>query len=87
MGKGPFFCGLREPDRRAICQASSTAMIPVTNTPSKVPAPPIEATGARNPLMRCKLRRSAPIKVPIVPEILRAKVNALIELYRKTQEL
>src|SRR3989441_2002083 len=30
------------------CHASSPAMMPVRNTPSKVPAPPIETTGARS---------------------------------------
>ena len=49
--------------------ASSTARIPVRNIPSKVPAPPIEAIGAPRPLILSRLRRSAPISVPIDPPI------------------
>src|SRR2546425_4571519 len=49
------------------CHASSPAMMPVRNTPSKVPAPPIETTGAPSSAIRSRLRRSAPIRVPIDP--------------------
>src|ERR1700722_7258963 len=49
--------------------ASSTARMPVRKMPSNVPAPPIEATGApRSPIL-LRLRRSAPINVPIDPPI------------------
>jgi hypothetical protein len=37
--------------------------------PSKVPAPPIEATGAPSPRMLPRLSRSAPISVPRLPPI------------------
>ena len=47
--------------------ASSTAMMPVRKMPSKVPAPPIEATGAPSPGTASRLRRSAPISVPRLP--------------------
>jgi hypothetical protein len=47
--------------------ASSTAMMPVRKMPSKVPAPPIEATGAPSPRTASRLRRSAPISVPRLP--------------------
>jgi hypothetical protein len=47
--------------------AMSTARIPMTNMPSKVPAPPIEATGAPSPPTLSRLRRSAPISVPRLP--------------------
>src|SRR2546422_6683047 len=49
------------------CHASSPAMMPVRNTPSKVPAPPIETIGAPSSAIRSRLRRSAPIRVPIDP--------------------
>ena len=49
--------------------ASSTARMPVRKMPSKVPAPPIEATGAPRPLILSRLRRSAPTSVPIEPPI------------------
>jgi len=47
--------------------ASSTAMMPVRKMPSKVPAPPIDATGAPSPRTASRLRRSAPISVPRLP--------------------
>ncbi len=47
--------------------ASSTATIPVRKIPSKVPAPPIEATGAPSPRTTPRLSRSAPIRVPRLP--------------------
>ena len=49
--------------------ASRTARMPVRKMPSKVPAPPIEATGAPRPLILSRLRRSAPMSVPIEPPI------------------
>src|ERR1700757_1686408 len=49
--------------------ASSTARMPVRKMPSKVPAPPIEATGAPRPLILSRLSRSAPTSVPIEPPI------------------
>jgi hypothetical protein len=49
--------------------ASSTARMPVRKMPSKVPAPPIEATGAPTPPILSRLSRSAPISVPIEPPI------------------
>src|SRR5882724_341869 len=49
--------------------ASRTARIPVRKMPSNVPAPPIEATGAPRPPILSRLRRSAPISVPIEPPI------------------
>jgi hypothetical protein len=49
--------------------ASRTARMPVRKMPSKVPAPPIEATGAPRPLILSRLRRSAPTSVPIEPPI------------------
>jgi len=45
----------------------STARIPVRKMPSKVPAPPMDATGAFSLLILCRLSRSAPIRVPNVP--------------------
>ena len=47
--------------------AIRTATIPIRKMPSKVPAPPIEATGAPRPRMRPRLSRSAPISVPRLP--------------------
>ncbi len=47
--------------------ASSTAMMPVMKTPSKVPAPPIDTTGAPSRLTFGRLTRSAPSSVPSVP--------------------
>lgn len=47
--------------------ASRTASTPVRNTPSKVPAPPIEATGAPRLATRPRLVRSAPMSVPSTP--------------------
>ena len=41
--------------------------MPVRNTPSKVPAPPMLATGAPSFLMMPRLERSAPISVPRTP--------------------
>jgi hypothetical protein len=49
--------------------AISTATIPIRKMPSKVPAPPIEATGAPSPRMLPRLSRSAPIRVPRLPPI------------------
>src|SRR5882757_1361182 len=49
--------------------ASRTARMPVRKMPSKVPAPPIEATGAPRPVILSRLRRSAPMRVPIEPPI------------------
>ncbi len=49
--------------------ASKTATIPVRNMPSKVPAPPIETTGAPSPRSLSRFKRSAPMSVPRVPEI------------------
>lgn len=46
---------------------SITAMIPVRKTPSKVPAPPMLATGAPRSLIFPRFRMSAPISVPSVP--------------------
>jgi len=47
--------------------ANSTAMIPVTKMPSKVPAPPIDATGAPRSGIFGRLSKSAPISVPRLP--------------------
>lgn len=49
--------------------ASSTAINPVRKIPSKVPARPMEATGAPSLEFFFKFRRSAPNKVPHVPEM------------------
>src|ERR1700734_787493 len=49
--------------------ASRTARMPVRKMPSKVPAPPMGATGAPRPLILSRLERSAPINVPIEPPI------------------
>src|SRR5712672_3212430 len=49
--------------------ASRTARMPVRKIPSNVPAPPIEATGAPRPVILSRLRRSAPMRVPIEPPI------------------
>ena len=46
----------------------SPATRPVRNTPSKVPAPPIETTGAPSSPSRYRFKRSAPIRAPIEPE-------------------
>ncbi len=48
--------------------AISTAMSPDRNTPSNVPAPPMEATGAPSLRIRGKFSRSAPTSVPSTPE-------------------
>src|SRR4029077_10289169 len=48
-------------------QASRPARIPVRNTPSNVPAPPIESIGAPSFAPRPRLSRSAPLSVPLVP--------------------
>jgi hypothetical protein len=47
--------------------ASNAATMPVMTMPSKVPAPPMEASGA--PSLRTSFRRnwSAPISTPRVP--------------------
>jgi hypothetical protein len=58
---------LARPQARREKLASSTAMMPVRKMPSKVPAPPIEATGAPRPRTASRLRRSAPISVPRLP--------------------
>lgn len=47
--------------------ARKTARIPLRKMPSKVPAPPIEATGAPRPWIFPRLRRSAPTRVPKLP--------------------
>ena len=49
--------------------ASSTARMAVRNMPSKVPAPPIVASGAPRSRTLSKLVRSAPINVPRLPAI------------------
>ena len=56
-------------NNRAVFQASRTATMPVRKIPSKVPAPPIDATAV--PILRISLRRSrsAPINTPIVPQM------------------
>ena len=48
---------------------SKAAKTPVTKMPSKVPAPPMEATGAPNPSILSRLSRSAPISAPMLPAI------------------
>lgn len=55
-------------DRTRRRYASKTAMMPVMNIPSNVPAPPMEAIGS--PILRTSLRRSrsAPISTPSVPQ-------------------
>ena len=55
--------------RGQLAATSTTAMIPLRNTPSKVPAPPIDATPAPRFRSLCRLSRSAPIRVPSVPDI------------------
>ena len=47
--------------------ANSTATIPVRKIPSKVPAPPIDATGAPKSRSFRRLSRSAPMSVPTTP--------------------
>jgi hypothetical protein len=47
--------------------ASNTDRIPVRKMPSKVPAPPIDATGAPSPCILSRFRMSAPINVPRLP--------------------
>ncbi len=47
--------------------ANSTANMPVRKMPSKVPAPPMDATGAPIPWILSRLRRSAPTSVPRLP--------------------
>src|SRR6266496_2437340 len=47
--------------------ASRTAMMPVMKTPSKVPAPPIDTTGAPSRCTFGRLAKSAPASVPRVP--------------------
>jgi hypothetical protein len=47
--------------------ASKTAMIPERKTPSKVPAPPIEAIGAPTCLITPRFVKSAPMRVPSTP--------------------
>src|SRR5436189_82165 len=49
-------------------QARSPAMMPVRNTPSNVPAPPIETTGAPSSPILGRFNRSAPIRAPMEPE-------------------
>jgi hypothetical protein len=41
--------------------------MPVRKIPSKVPAPPMEATGAPKPCTPPRLSRSAPMSVPRLP--------------------
>ena len=41
--------------------------MPVRNTPSNVPAPPIATTGAPMSVMRDRFMRSAPINAPSEP--------------------
>ena len=53
--------------RLPVIPASSTATTPVTNMPSKVPAPPIESTGAPSPRNLSRFARSAPISTPRLP--------------------
>ena len=48
-------------------QASRPARRPVRNTPSNVPAPPIDTTGAPIRAISPRFIRSAPINVPIDP--------------------
>ncbi len=45
----------------------STAIMPLKNMPSKVPAPPMLATGASSFGIFLRFNRSAPISVPSVP--------------------
>jgi len=47
----------------------STARMPARKMPSKVPAPPMLATGAPRRLMAWRLLRSAPMRVPRTPEV------------------
>ncbi len=47
--------------------AMSTAIRPDRKMPSKVPAPPMEATGAPSARMRGRFSRSAPTRVPSTP--------------------
>lgn len=49
--------------------AISTAITPERNTPSDVPAPPIEAIGAPRSEILWRLSRSAPMRVPRLPLI------------------
>ena len=48
--------------------AIRTAIMPLRNTPSKVPAPPMLANGAPSLGMARKFARSAPMSVPRTPE-------------------
>ncbi len=41
-------------------------MIPLKKIASKVPAPPMEATGAPNLVISPKFMRSAPMRIPMV---------------------
>lgn len=47
--------------------ARSAASTPVRKIPSNVPAPPMEATGARSSFSLSRWRISAPMRVPRVP--------------------
>ncbi len=47
--------------------SAEAAVLELTPTPSKVPAPPIDATGAPNPWILSRLSRSAPMSVPRLP--------------------
>ena len=49
--------------------ARRTAMIPVRNTPSEIPAPPMEAIGAPSWPIRYRFNTSAPSKQPMLPAI------------------
>jgi hypothetical protein len=63
----PGYEAVARPYARREKLASNTATMPVKKMPSKVPAPPIEATGAPRPCTAPRLRRSAPISVPRLP--------------------
>jgi len=54
---------------RVVRLPSKTARILVRNMPSKVPAPPIDATGAPRLAILSRFMRSAPINVPSDPAI------------------
>ena len=52
-------------------QANKAAIIPVIKIPSKVPAPPIEATGAPSEAISLSRKISAPITEPPVRHLYR----------------
>src|SRR5205823_8930012 len=75
VGRGAADPARRRSDERHLvaesrlgCHAIRPAMMPVRNTPSKVPAPPMETMGAPSSAILPRLRRSAPIRVPIDPD-------------------